>query len=53
MNASNRCLWFRISSSVRFCERGNETSGVIQRREFLDQLSDFQLLEKDFPPRIA
>jgi hypothetical protein len=47
-NASNRCVWFRIPSNVRFCEHGNETSGVIHRRAFLDQLSDCQLLKKDF-----
>jgi hypothetical protein len=48
VNASNRCVWFRITSNVKFCEHGNETSGVIQRREFLDQLSDCQLLKEDF-----
>jgi len=48
VNAFNRCVWFRITSNVRFCEHGNETSGVIQRREFLDQLSHCQLLKKDF-----
>jgi hypothetical protein len=32
------------------CERGNESSGPIKGREFLDQLSDCQLLKLDSDP---
>jgi hypothetical protein len=32
------------------CERGNEPSGSIKGREFLDQLSDFLLFKKDSAP---
>jgi len=30
-----------------YCEYGNEPSGFIKGGEFVDQLSDFQLLKKD------
>lgn len=30
------------------CEYGNETSGSLKGKELFDQLSDHQLLEKDF-----
>jgi hypothetical protein len=33
-----------------FCENGNEPSGSIKGREFLDYLSDCQLLKKDSAP---
>jgi hypothetical protein len=32
------------------CEHGNEPSGSIKGREFLDKLSDCQLLKKDSAP---
>jgi hypothetical protein len=32
------------------CEHGNETSGYIKGEEFLDKLSDCQLLKKDSVP---
>jgi hypothetical protein len=32
------------------CEHGNEPSGSIKGGEFLDQLSDCQLLKKDSAP---
>jgi hypothetical protein len=32
------------------CENGNELSGSIKSREFLDYLSDYQLLKKDSVP---
>jgi hypothetical protein len=32
---------------VVFCEHGNKSSGSIKFREFLDYLSDYQLLKKD------
>jgi hypothetical protein len=31
-----------------FCEQYNEASGVMERKEFLDQLSECHLLRKDF-----
>jgi len=34
------------------CEHGNEPSGSVKDVEFLDQLSDCQLLKKDYAPRI-
>jgi hypothetical protein len=30
------------------CEHGHETSGSIKRGGFLDQLSDYHLLKKDY-----
>jgi hypothetical protein len=30
------------------CEYGNESSGSMKRNEFLDQLSDYQFLKKDW-----
>jgi hypothetical protein len=33
------------------CEHGNDPSGSIKGREFLDQTSDYQLLNKDSAPR--
>jgi hypothetical protein len=33
---------------VGFCECGNETSGFIKDREFINQISDYQLLKNDF-----
>jgi hypothetical protein len=33
---------------VGFCEHGNETSGFIKGREFLDWLCGYQHLKKDF-----
>jgi hypothetical protein len=35
---------------VGSCEYGNESSGSIKGREFLDQLSDYQILTKDYAP---
>jgi len=35
---------------VSSCENGNETSGSIKGREFLEHLSDYQLLKKDSAP---
>jgi hypothetical protein len=32
------------------CEHGNEPSGIINGGEFLDWLSDYQLLEEDSAP---
>jgi hypothetical protein len=32
------------------CEHGNEPSGSIKDREFLDKLSDCQFLKKDYTP---
>jgi hypothetical protein len=29
------------------CDHGNETSGSIKRRSFLDNLSNYQLLKRD------
>jgi hypothetical protein len=36
---------------VGSCEQGNEPSGSIKGEEFLDLLSDYQLLKKDAAPR--
>jgi hypothetical protein len=36
---------------VGFCEHGNELSGSIKDGEFLDYLSDYQLLNEDCAPR--
>jgi hypothetical protein len=30
------------------CEHGNEPPGYIKGREFIEQLSDYQLLKKDY-----
>jgi hypothetical protein len=32
------------------CEHGNEPSGSIKCEKFLDYLSDYQLLKKDYAP---
>jgi hypothetical protein len=32
------------------CEHGKETSGSIKDREFIDFVSGFELIKKDFPP---
>jgi hypothetical protein len=32
---------------VGCCEHGNEPSGSIKSKEFLDELSDYHLLKKD------
>jgi hypothetical protein len=39
--------WLRAGSRMGSCEHGNELSGSINDREFLNQLSDYQLLKKD------
>jgi hypothetical protein len=39
--------WFRMSPVAGFCEHSHELSGVIKGREFLNQLSDSQLINKD------
>jgi hypothetical protein len=36
-----------------FCQYGNESSGFIKGREFLDQLSGYWLLKKDSVPWIS
>jgi len=36
-----RFIWFRIGTSGRPCEHGNEPSGSIKRGEFVDWLSDY------------
>jgi hypothetical protein len=33
---------------VGFCEYGDEAFGSIKSGDFFDQLSDYQLLKKDF-----
>jgi len=33
-----------------FCEQGNETSVSIKGEKFLDHLSDYQVLMKDYVP---
>jgi hypothetical protein len=38
---------------VGSCEYGNATSGSIKDGEFLEQLSDYQLLKKNSAPRIT
>jgi len=40
----------RHSAVTGFSEHGNETSGSIKEGDFLDQLSDYQLLKKEFVP---
>jgi hypothetical protein len=35
---------------TRSCEHGNEISGSIKGGEFLDYISDYQLLKKDSAP---
>jgi hypothetical protein len=35
------------------CEHGNEPSGSMKPGEFLDQLSDFQLLKTVSAPRVS
>jgi hypothetical protein len=42
--------WLRISSICEFCEYGNEPSGSTKDREFLRQLSGYQILKKDSAP---
>jgi hypothetical protein len=39
-------------TKIEGCEYGNELSGSINVGEFLDWLSDYQLLKKDSVPRI-
>jgi hypothetical protein len=36
LNALTRLIWLKIRSSGGFCESGNEFSGSIKRRAFLD-----------------
>jgi hypothetical protein len=48
-NLWTRLICLRIRTSDRPCEHGNEPWGFIKRGEFLDWLSDYQLL-KDFAP---
>jgi hypothetical protein len=38
--------WLRIGSNGDFCESNNEASGYRKGWEFLDQLRDYQLLNK-------
>jgi hypothetical protein len=37
----DRLIWLRIGTVVDFYERGNEPSGSIKSREFLDYLSEY------------
>jgi len=41
----------RVSDLAGFCEHCNELTGSITGEEFLDCLSDYQLLKKDSAPR--
>jgi hypothetical protein len=38
-------------SLANLCKQGNETSGSVRRREFLDQMSDHQLLQEGLCPK--
>jgi len=40
------------ASETSCCEHGNESSGCIKGREFIDQLSNYKLLKNDCAPRI-
>jgi hypothetical protein len=40
-------IWLSIATSWEYYEYGNKFSGPIQCGEFLDHLSDYQLLKKD------
>jgi len=37
--------WIRLGPVVGFCEHGNEPSDSIKGGEFLDYMSDYQLLK--------
>jgi hypothetical protein len=40
-----RFIWLRLGASGRLLWRGNEPSGFVKAREFLDTPSDFQLVK--------
>jgi hypothetical protein len=35
---------------VGSCEHGTDSSGCIKGKKFIDQISNFELLKKDFTP---
>jgi len=47
MGAGNH--WAKIKATAGSCEKGNEFSGSIEDKEFLDYVSDHQLLEDAVP----
>jgi hypothetical protein len=43
--------WLRMRPGGNFYEHDNETSGSVRGGEFLDHVSDYQIIKKDPVPR--